>query len=81
MGIAVVGAGHVGLTTAACLAHRVTCADVDVRKVRALEERHVSIHEDGLDALVRSGLSARHDFLPRPPTRSRTPPTPSLPPR
>ncbi|MDA8285196.1 MAG: hypothetical protein M0Z42_18280 [Actinomycetota bacterium] len=34
-GIAVVGAGYVGLTTAACMAHlgnRVICADVDARK-------------------------------------------------
>ena len=37
--VAVVGAGYVGLTTAACLArlgHSVTCADVDEERVRAL---------------------------------------------
>ena len=36
--VAVIGAGYVGLTTAACLAHlghRVTCADIDVERVAA----------------------------------------------
>ena len=40
--IAVVGAGYVGLTTAACLArlgHSVTCADLDQERVRAVEGR------------------------------------------
>jgi UDPglucose 6-dehydrogenase len=60
--VAVVGAGYVGLTTAACLAHLghdVTCADVDAEKVRQLAKGEVPILEEGLPALVAEGLAAR----------------------
>jgi UDPglucose 6-dehydrogenase len=57
--IAVVGAGYVGLTTAACFAHlghQVVCADVDGDKVRALAKGEVPILEERLPALVIEGL-------------------------
>jgi UDPglucose 6-dehydrogenase len=62
--IAVVGAGYVGLTTAACfshLGHDVICADVDVARVERLsraatEEGVLPIVEEGLEQLVRDGL-------------------------
>ena len=57
--IAVVGAGYVGLTTAACLAHighDVVCADVIAPKVEALNQGIIPIVEDGLSEVVRSGL-------------------------
>ncbi|WP_324194705.1 UDP-glucose dehydrogenase family protein [Nocardia terpenica] len=56
--IAVIGAGYVGLTTAACLAalgHRVVCADVDERKIARLRAGKVDILEPGLADLVASG--------------------------
>ena len=56
--ICVVGAGHVGLVTAACLAelgHRVTCVDVDEDRVETLCRGDVPIHEPGLEDLI-----ARH---------------------
>jgi UDPglucose 6-dehydrogenase len=59
--VAVVGAGYVGLTTAACLArlgHSVTCADLDEQRVRALSKGEVPILEEGLPALVAEGLAA-----------------------
>jgi UDPglucose 6-dehydrogenase len=59
--VAVVGAGYVGLTTAACLArlgHSVTCADLDEERVRALSKGEVPILEEGLPALVAEGLGA-----------------------
>src|SRR6476659_258455 len=59
--VAVVGAGYVGLTTAACLArlgHSVTCADLDQERVRALSKGEVPILEEGLPALVAEGLAA-----------------------
>jgi UDPglucose 6-dehydrogenase len=67
--IAVVGAGYVGLTTAACfshLGHDVICADVDVARVERLsraatEEGVLPIVEEGLEQLVRDGL--RHGRL------------------
>ena len=61
MRIGVVGAGYVGLTTAACFAHlghRVTCADVDAAKVRALSAGEVALHEPGLRELVAEGLES-----------------------
>jgi UDPglucose 6-dehydrogenase len=60
--IAVVGAGYVGLTTAACMArlgHTVTCADLDEERVRSLNKGEVPILEEGLPALVAEGLAAR----------------------
>ncbi len=59
--IAVVGAGYVGLTTAACLAslgHRVVCADIDRAKVERLTAGTVDLAEPGLADLVRGGLAA-----------------------
>jgi UDPglucose 6-dehydrogenase len=65
--IAVVGAGYVGLTTAACfshLGHRVVCADIDVERVESLSRGEVPIVEQGLDAVVREGLdSGRLSFV------------------
>ena len=58
-GLVVVGAGYVGLTTAACFAkigHRVVCVDNDDRKVRELRDGIVSILEPELADLVTAGL-------------------------
>lgn len=60
--ISVVGAGYVGIVTAACLAHRnhdVTCIDIDVDKIRRLRRGQIPIHEPGLDELVHKGLASR----------------------
>jgi len=59
--IAVIGAGYVGLTTAACLAElgfTVTCADVDAARIAELRAGRMPIHEDGLAELVRSNAAA-----------------------
>jgi UDPglucose 6-dehydrogenase len=60
--IGVVGAGYVGLTSAACFArlgHDVVCADLDHERVRRLAKGEVPILEEGLPELVAEGLSAR----------------------
>ena len=57
--VVVVGAGYVGLTTSAYLAHLghvVVCADVVVEKIEKLQRGEVPIFEVGLDELVREGL-------------------------
>src|SRR3954468_18702795 len=62
MSIAVVGAGYVGLTTAACLAHlghEVVCADIDADRVSRLRKGEVPILEDGLAALISEGLASQ----------------------
>jgi UDPglucose 6-dehydrogenase len=57
--IAVIGAGYVGLTTAACfssLGHDVVCADIDEERVARLRSGEIPIVEAGLEALVREGM-------------------------
>jgi UDPglucose 6-dehydrogenase len=59
--IAVLGAGYVGIPTAACFAHLghdVVCADVSEERVRALTKGEIPILEEGLPALVLEGLEA-----------------------
>jgi UDPglucose 6-dehydrogenase len=59
--IGVVGAGYVGLTTAACLAHlghTVVCADVDAGRVERLRRGEIPIVEDGLAEIVEAALAA-----------------------
>ncbi len=61
MRVAVIGAGYVGLTTAACLAHLghdVVGADIDEERVAKLNEGEVPILEEGLPALVTEGLAS-----------------------
>ncbi|MGK8489679.1 UDP-glucose dehydrogenase family protein [Nocardia asiatica] len=58
--VGVVGAGYVGLTSAACFAHlghHVICVDNDESKIEALRAGTVPIVEPGLPELVREGLS------------------------
>ncbi|MFN5602934.1 MAG: UDP-glucose dehydrogenase family protein, partial [Actinomycetes bacterium] len=58
--VSVIGAGYVGLTTGACLAHlghKVICADVDVDKVASLRNGVVPIVELGLAELVHEGIA------------------------
>jgi len=53
--IGVVGAGYVGLVTGVCLAtmgHEVTIRDIDPRKIAALADGSVPIHEPGLEELI-----------------------------
>ncbi len=54
-----VGAGYVGLTTAACfshLGHEVVCADIDAERIARLARADLPIVEEGLEQLVRDGL-------------------------
>ena len=60
--VAIIGAGYVGLTTGACLAHlghAVVCADIDEERVRRLTKGEVPIMEDGLPELVAEGLESK----------------------
>jgi UDPglucose 6-dehydrogenase len=53
--IAVFGAGYVGLVTGACLAdlgHEVVVRDVLAKKIDALRDGRVPIHEEGLDSVL-----------------------------
>jgi len=61
MHISVVGAGYVGLVTAACLAHlgnHVRCIDIDAARVERLRRGELPIREPGLDELVEAGVGS-----------------------
>lgn len=57
--VAVIGAGYVGLTTAACLAslgHCVTCVDIDETRIARLGAGQIDMVEARLADLVQEGL-------------------------
>jgi UDPglucose 6-dehydrogenase len=59
MDMAFIGAGHVGLVSAACMAaigHRVRVFDIDARRIASLGRGEVPFLEPGLPELVASGL-------------------------
>jgi len=61
MQIAVIGAGYVGLTTAACLAeigHQVFCADNNQDKLAGLQSGRLPFFEPYLDDLVKAAVSS-----------------------
>jgi UDPglucose 6-dehydrogenase len=61
MNVAVIGAGYVGLVTAAGLAHgghRVTCIDIDHARIEALRFGKVPFYEPGLERVVAAELSS-----------------------
>ncbi len=66
MKICVIGAGYVGLVTAACLAemgNSVICFDVDAARVDGLKQGRIPIHEPGLEPLVaRNAAAGRLQF-------------------
>lgn len=61
MEISVIGAGYVGLTTAACLAHighDVVCADIDASRLEMLRAGRMPFYELHLDAVVAGAVAA-----------------------
>ncbi|HRZ66895.1 MAG TPA: UDP-glucose/GDP-mannose dehydrogenase family protein, partial [Candidatus Omnitrophota bacterium] len=62
MKITVIGAGYVGLVTAACLAdlgNEVVCNDIDGAKIAQLNRGKVPIYEPGLDDLIKRNRRKR----------------------
>jgi UDPglucose 6-dehydrogenase len=59
MKISIIGAGYVGLTTAACftqIGHDVFCSDKDPERLKKLKAGHVPIFEPYLEAIIQSGM-------------------------
>ncbi len=62
MKVSIIGAGHVGLVTGACLAekgHHVVCVDVDQTKVNAINRGACPFYEKGLEPMLRKNLNVR----------------------
>lgn len=62
MKLSVIGAGYVGLTTAACLAqvgHEVFCGESDAEKLGKLQNGMIPIFEPGLDTIIADAMRAR----------------------
>ena len=60
MNICMIGAGYVGLVSAACFAEfgwSVTCVDEDADRVARLRRGEVPIYEPGLDALLEQNVT------------------------
>ncbi len=67
--IGVVGAGYVGLTTAACfseLGHKVICYDKDEIKIQNLKKGNIPIWEPGLDELIKKNIEKNLFFTSSP---------------
>src|SRR5271170_7579520 len=65
MKIAVIGAGYVGLVSAACFAelgHEVITVDNDLEKVKLLMGGHIPIHESLLPELIHRHINKRLNF-------------------
>jgi len=61
MDICIVGSGHVGLVTGACLAdlgNRIICMDDDKAKIASLQEGHLPFYEPELESIVQRNVSA-----------------------
>ena len=61
MRVAMIGAGYVGLVSAACFSefgHAVTCTDAAPERVEALRAGRLPIYEPGLEALVAANADA-----------------------
>lgn len=66
MVIAVVGAGYVGLTTAACLAklgNKVICIDIDKEKINKLKRGEMPLFEAGLEEIVKEAVKENKLFF------------------
>ena len=72
MRVVILGAGYVGLVSAACFAafgHEVVCVDQDAARIEGLTRAVMPIYEPGLDDLVARGVAAQRltfttDMLP-----------------
>ena len=66
MKISVIGTGYVGLVTGTCFAemgNKVTCIDIDAKKVAMMSEGHCPIYEPGLEELLVSNIKSKRIFF------------------
>ncbi len=63
MNITIIGSGYVGLTSAVCFAkqgHKVLCIDSNQAKIKLLQQKIATIHEQGLPDLLASVVESKN---------------------
>jgi len=66
MNITIIGSGYVGLVSGACFAsmgNKVTCVDIDPKKIEKLNSGVIPIFEPGLDNIVLSNIKNKNLFF------------------
>ena len=66
MQITIIGSGYVGLVSGACLANignRVTCVDIDKKKIKKLKQGKSPFYEPGLDELLEKNIESGNLFF------------------
>ena len=66
MNVAVIGSGYVGLVSGTCFAemgNKVTCVDIDQKKIKKLEEGIIPIFEPGLEQMVLKNVKNKNLFF------------------
>ena len=66
MNIAVIGSGYVGLVSGTCFAemgNKVTCVDINQKKIQKLEEGIIPIFEPGLEQMVLKNVQYKNLFF------------------
>ena len=66
MKLTIIGAGYIGLITAACFAemgNEVICVDSDEKKIDDLDHYRLSVYEPGLEDLIRRNCMGKRLFF------------------
>ena len=66
MNIAIIGSGYVGLVSGTCfseMGNKVTCVDIDQKKIDNLEKGILPIFEPGLEAMVLKNVANENLFF------------------
>ena len=66
MNVAVIGSGYVGLVSGTCFAemgNKVTCVDIDKKKIDKLEQGIIPIYEPGLEAMILKNVKNKNLFF------------------